>query len=242
MQSKRHAPSLPSKVLDHLELRMKRIFLIALTLLLFPVSAAGHSSGSFTTASCSSDASFSFLDVALLSCLGDFYLSGGYISSDYRIEIHAVGTLSISDMLITAPVVELDATTVLIGSGTNIALPQNREIILINPYQTPLTRDSLIVGEAILLSSGANISVGGSGAITLNRPSSDGGTIVLGGDGSLVLSASGNDSISVIATAVPEPSTCALLAVGLFAVGGIARRKQQEKVSESISFLAIPVS
>lgn len=102
---------------------MVRKLILLLSSLLLVQQAVASTVSTVSSTGCSGTLSISLLDSAVFSCSGDFALSGGTITSDLSILITSIGTLTLGDIAVSAPRVELGSQDgiVSIGSGSSIS-------------------------------------------------------------------------------------------------------------------------
>ncbi len=191
---------------------MRRWFIVSIIALFIPLPASASSSSTVSRLDCSEHLAVSFLEAASFSCSGTLSLSGGVISSDSRVEITAHGSLSLDNLSISAPVVQLTSLSgeiaifegATISSGTFIAATSNGE--------WDITRFAAVSGGSIAIRDGAAAIDSPRGAIT----------ILQGGD------------VSVI-SAVPEPEVYSSMLFGMFVVLTVVRRRKSRSLQVKCS-------
>ncbi|MBU1365833.1 MAG: PEP-CTERM sorting domain-containing protein [Gammaproteobacteria bacterium] len=207
---------------------------LLLSALLFSAFAQAATTANITTASCSGSQSFDLSNGALLSCDGDFSLIGGSIDSDISITIRSQGLLTLGDLMLSAPVVQLLSMTdeiSLAGSwsitagSVNIG-NTNRLEISPAPSASQGSIPRIIVGTMPILS---DIAQGQAHLITLRSGEGifvrQGGDIDLRTGGQIVLNGGGG---LALVSSVPEPAMVwSLLGGGLLLAIRRNRRKAQ---------------
>ncbi len=184
---------------------MIRTLTLLSALSFFSLNAGAVSSSTVGSFECSDSLSISLLDTASFSCIGNFSLYGGGITSDSKIVVTSGGALVLDNLSITAPFVELSSLNgqVSIGSG-----------VLITTSSFLAT-----VGGEFTVSSGASILVGG------GEMARDIGSLEILQSKSinkLAITPLVGGNISIISS-VPEPSTYILLVLGLLVVFGLTQ-------------------
>lgn len=184
---------------------MLRFLCVLLTFAFLPLSANAISTASIVITSCSGDLTTSLLDNASFACSGNFTLDGGFVTSDSLINISADGELFLDNLTFTAPNITFSALSgMAIGKG-----------VVFNS------------GSITLVSSGGAVNVLG----TVNVPAV--GNIVLNQDPYFVINPGGNINLgsgapitvtTPVLTAVPEPSTYAMMLFGIFSLASISRK------------------
>ena len=146
-------------------------------------------------------------DVLSIDCSGDLALLGGSITADSKILITAIGTLTLDDLLLSAPEISLSGSSIFLEDGASITG---------NTLFIAVTDDS---SGALSVSPGADISTNdgrmiehiGAGGIL---PSPDSEPLVT--DGAITI------------MPVPEPTAYASLLIGLLvlaaSLGAMKRR------------------
>lgn len=179
---------------------------LLLAFMLLAQQAVASSVSTVSSIDCSGNLSVSMLDSAMFSCTGDFALSGGTISSDLGIVITSGGSLSLGDISIAAPRIELTAQAGVleIGSGALISADQVQLWGTGGQGTTPSV--ALAAGGTITVGSGAGARVVSSNDFTLAVA-----------DGTLTYDAP-------LPTPVPIPGGLIPMVLGLLAVFGTARR------------------
>ncbi|MDP3088486.1 MAG: PEP-CTERM sorting domain-containing protein [Methylotenera sp.] len=223
---------------------MLRSFIITCLVLILPISAHATSTASIINTDCSSTLTRSLIDGASFACAGNLTLDGGFITSDSLINISADGDLFIDNLTLTAPNVTFSVLTGMLTIGSAFvvnrptALSQvSRDSILtwskfnigqsaiVNfiHWQTSKTTLSRVLGTnqtpsgILTIGSGGSISLDKTIGVTLlpNITSlTPGGSIVIG-SGGLITTGGGSNNPQVVLSAVPEPSTYAMILFGL---------------------------
>lgn len=180
--------------------------LYALCFLVFlPFSANAISTSSITNTNCSGNLTTSLLGGASFVCAGNLMLDGGLVTSDLLINISTDGDLFLDNITFTAPNVSFSVLSGMMTIGGGV----------------------VINGSSVnLVSNGGAVNV--LGAVNINS----GGNITLNQDPNLVINPGGNLNLGLgatinvktpILTAVPEPSTYAMLFLGLLGLIGFSR-------------------
>lgn len=198
--------------------------------LTFAVNAAASSS--FDSVVCSGSQTESLVEGTSLFCSGDFSLVGGAIISESKVAITADGGLSLANLSINAPVIELTSLGGLLSVGNNVFLT-GQSIFL--TAGTSLTIDA---------SSTINVSGDGQGDPGIRPPA--GGTITVGGReiGRIIGTGGGlrpidlgeieiqpGGDISLFTPAIPEPSTYLTMLFGLMGVAGMVKFRASKRRS-----------
>ena len=185
-----------------------------LGVLFFPIVAHSAAFSNIGTTSCSSSLSLSVFEEASFLCAGNLSLIGGSITSDSRVVIRANGTLSIDNVSITAPRIDLSSQegTLYVSGGTSLgfaslSLESRAGIIHVLP--------STGMGGVVQIAEGGDISL--SNGFLIPRPlvAIDGGRLSLTGGGGIV----------VLGAPVPVPSAALLMILGLLGLIGWSQRK-----------------
>ncbi len=176
--------------------------------LLLPLSAAAASYSTVGSMGCTGTTNVALLDTASFSCSGNFFLSGGSISSQSKIVIAADGSLSLDRLSLTAPFVELSSLNGQVSIGNGVLINTSSFLAAVGNVVTPTSINS----------PGASISVGSGetgriiGPVEVLQAITHGAiTPLVGGDIS-------------IASSVPEPSTYVSMLLGLLVVFGLTKR------------------
>lgn len=209
---------------------MMRLFVLLAALLGFPLSAFALASSSVDTMECSGEPSTSLTDTAAFFCAGDFQLSGGSIVSDFKISIFADRLLSLYNISLRAPAIELSGGQFVIGEGTilstigTLASGVSSGTIKLTGRDVISLRDGGTIidpfragGVLIVGGSGSGVTGGSSGAIRLPRAgdiSVHGGSINLmpsasatgGSSGVIQLTGAGDISLGDRGTLTVMPS------------------------------------
>jgi hypothetical protein len=183
----------------------------ALTLLsllsLISMNAKAVSSSTVGNLDCSESLSISLSDTASFSCIGNFSLSHGGITSESKVVITSSGALTLDNLSIVAPIVALNSQSgqISIGSG-----------VFVNTRSFLATVESGIV-PTLLISPDASISVGtGESA----RVISSSELIESVNHGAITQLVSSDISIT---PSIPEPNIYVSMLLGLLMVIGITK-------------------
>ncbi|MES2579703.1 MAG: PEP-CTERM sorting domain-containing protein [Pseudomonadota bacterium] len=211
---------------------IKTAFLVSVFAALYPQLALA-TTPSF---SCSSNLVVSLDNGYQASCDGDFSFTDGVLQNDVSINLTARGFLSVGENAkLSAPIINLNSTDIIV-SGTLDA--PNGIVTLSSTESTVLTNTAQVnVGSQINLSNQTEIKTkpqlivnweqfqitpGGSINIKSNTNTSNvvinqvGGAIVLAPlSGVLTLQANSSDKADWIVTQVPEPSSYAMMLLGV---------------------------
>lgn len=185
---------------------MSRFLALLAAATLIPGAASAASSFDVGTVACSGTPTASFLDGVSYQCTGDLLLSGGAITSDTGVVISAGGTLSIDDLIVTAPTVQFSTFggALTIGAGTTIDVGGS---LLVGG--TPAPALTVAPSAAISIGSGADVRAIGGGelqiAIGTNTP-------ILAG-------------IVTLAPPIPEPRVYGTMVLGLGLLSIAVRRR-----------------
>jgi hypothetical protein len=196
---------------DEEVLNMVRKALLLVSMLLAQ-QAVASSVSTVSSIACSGNLSVSLLDSAMFSCSGDFALSGGTISSDLGIVIASGGSLSLGDISIVAPKVELSAQDGVLAIGSGASIIGDQVQVWGTGGQGTTSPVALAPGSTITVGSGAGARVISSSDFTLAVA-----------DGTLTYDAS-------LPTPIPIPGSLMPMLLGLLAVFGTARMGLPSKV------------
>lgn len=98
--------------------------LVAMATLAVPCAAFATNTFNVNTSSCSGSLVSSFVDGVSLACDGDYLLSGGLIESSQSIFLSATGSISITDLTLNAPVLNISTGSSLVfGDGVTLLTP-----------------------------------------------------------------------------------------------------------------------
>ena len=204
---------------------MSRLLCVFCLIAFLPIAANATSTSSITNTSCSGSLTTSLLDGASFACAGNLTLDGGFITSDSLINISADGDLFLDNLTFTAPNVTFSVLTgaLIIGSGiivnTSTAIIQNTTKAVVTWNELNIPQGS---GAVLTIGDGKDLKVSPGSGYVLNLGSNTpvvGGTLIIG-SGSSALITTGvfvNDPAFSVA-AVPEPSTYAMMLLGLIAL------------------------
>lgn len=205
--------------------------LCALCLIAFlPIVANAASTSSITNTSCSGSLTTSLLDDASFACAGNLTLDGGFITSDSLINISADGDLFLDNLTFTAPNVTFSVLTGTLTIGSSIIVNSTTAIIQ-NTTKAIVTWNELNIpqgsGAVLTIGDGKDLKVSPGSGYVLNLGSNTpvvGGTLIIGsGVGALVTTGVVINEPAFSVAAVPEPSTYAMMFLGL---GLIALRRR----------------
>ncbi len=208
---------------------MSRLFCALCFLALFPFTANATSSSSIVNTSCSGTLTTSLLDGASFACAGNFILDGGSITSDSVINIAADGDFFLDNLTLAAPNISLSVLNGMLKMGSNVILNAGANLTVMGGNAVPIaivqSTPKAIISWAnfdVTLNPGAAVSfnAGSANSVVLNR--------VGGGALSLISGNISNSSLEINGPvldviAVPEPSTYAMVLLGL---GLIAFRRR----------------
>lgn len=171
-------------------------------------------------------------------CVGDLSIFGtggaGTIDSDQALDIWASGSLSLQDMILSAPSITLTAGTLLnVGQGVQLV---GRDIHLGTPtIGTAPPREvidwatlDIQPGTALvnLSPAGSAVSVSGTRSTHAGALQAVGGEVVLVNTNGVQLAA-GSEPAVLRVSSVPEPASGALSLLGLTVGGWLLRRRQR---------------
>ena len=176
---------------------MIRTLTLLSALSIFSLNAEAVSSSTVGSLECSDSLSISLLETASFSCIGNFSLFGGGITSDSKIVITSGGALVLDNLSITAPFVELSSLNGLVSIGSGVLMNSSSFFATVGG-ETP--------GASILVGGGEMARIIGSSEILQSKAI----TPLVGGNISLISS-------------IPEPSTYILLVLGLLVVFGLTQ-------------------
>ena len=202
---------------------MSRLLCALYFLALFPfaANATSISSSSIVNSNCSGNLTSSLLDGASFACAGNFTLDGGSITSDSVINISADGDLFLDNLTLTAPNISLSVLTGMLKMGGNVILNAGANLTVLGGNTVPI----VIVQstpKAIISWANFDITLNPGAAVSFNAGSANSAVLNRVGGGTLSL-ISGNLSNSGLeingpvldVIAVPEPSTYAMVILGL---------------------------
>lgn len=186
---------------------MIRTLTLLSALSFFSLNAEAVSSSTVGSFECSDSLSISLLDTASFSCIGNFSLYGGGITSDSKIVVTSSGSLVLDNLSITAPFVELSSLSGQVSIGSGVLISTSSFLATVGNGVTPIFTVS--PGASILVGSGETARIIGSSEILQSI-----------GHGAITPLVGGN--ISIIPS-VPEQNTYILLALGLLVVFGLTK-------------------
>lgn len=138
-------------------------------------------------------------ETVLLACTGDYALTGGTLSADSKIRLSAGGALTLNELTIAAPEIEITAGGALIIGN---------DISIVTAFLLAAT------SGAIAILPGARLSSDNGNTFW----SLDPGTIRLTPGGALLTR---GGPITLAPSPVPEPGAFAVFMTGLLALGGV---------------------
>lgn len=180
---------------------------LLLAFMLLAQQAVASSVSTVSSIACSGNLSVSLLDSAMFSCTGDLALSGGTISSDLGIVITSGGSLSLGDISIAAPRIELTAQAGVLEIGSGALISADQVQLWGTGGQGTSPSVALATGGTITVGSGAGARVVSSNDFTLAVA-----------DGTLTYDAP-------LPTPVPIPGGLIPMVLGLLAMFGTARMR-----------------
>ena len=213
---------------------MLRFLFALLTFALLPLSANAISTASIISTNCSGNLTTSLLDGASFACAGNLTLDGGFVTSDSLINISADGDLFVDNLTLTAPNITFSNTAGLLTIGSSVVINTSTAVVQSKPEST-LTWNKLNIangsGAVLSIGAGGDLKVGtGIGyVLTGNNIPVVGGSIFLNSDSGALVNAGAvlgavlNEPSSSI-TAVPEPSTYAMMLLGVFCLMNVRRK------------------
>lgn len=210
---------------------MSRLLGLFWLAILLPVSANANTQFSIANTDCSGDMSISVLTGVSLICAGSLTLEHGFINADTAITLYADHDLHLDHISLHAPeiIISLLSGSLTIGNNVNFSVIAREPLGTgLLPVQQPVPRPVIAWNSFdIGLNPGGVIFVGGNANTSvINRLI--GGNVELNA-GSTILSGQPVNSAVVSASMVPEPSTFALMLLGL---GGIACKRRFKVLSE----------
>lgn len=186
---------------------MIRTLTLLSALSFFSLNAEAVSTSTVGSFDCSDSLNISLLDTASFSCIGNFSISGGGITSDSKIVVTSGGALVLDNLSITAPFVELSSLNGQVSIGSGVLINTSSFLATVGNGVTPTFTVS--PSASILIGSGETARIIGSSEILQSI-----------GIGAITPLVGGN--ISIIPS-VPEPSTYILLVLGLLVVFGLTQ-------------------
>lgn len=187
---------------------MKKTLLIAALLAL---SSRAHAVSTINVPgmTCSGTQTSDLTSFLSLSCTGNLSLIGGTLSSDTKIVLTATGSMTLDNLTVTAPVIDLTGGNLYIGSGASLNAANSATIIAggsgTSPFITTAAGGSVTIGSSLYsigAGSGNSLQLGSGTIIPITNPGS-----LVGGTVSVFPGAG-------IVVAVPEPDIISLLPVG----------------------------
>jgi len=147
----------------------------------FALATTCHAGGSSTAAvdSCSGTRDPAVTDAYLIGCSGDLALSHGVVTSDNKVVISGLSSLTLSDLRIVAPEIELRSDGhISLGSGVSLE---------VGPAQTDSS--GVVTGGSVLITSGGHgtPTVYAAAGATLSAGGAAAGTLVVGSSGGLTI-------------------------------------------------------
>lgn len=180
-------------------------------------AATGFSVQSFSCSGAQATISGDVTGPLSIGCNGSLSLTGGSVYSDTSIRLAADEALTLVDLILSAPQVDLSGASIFIGNSVNMDLRPTAPVGGVRPTLGGINLlADISAGGQITLHGGGGIvggnvgSTGIGGSISLQQ-----GDITIGGG-------SGNASITVIPS-IPEPSTFAIMFCGLAALASRIR-------------------
>ena len=193
---------------------------ISFMAIFLPQMASANASPSF---SCSSNLVVSLHNGYQASCDGDFTFTDGVLENEVSISLIAGGLLNIgANASLSAPIVQLTANNIQVfgkvASTTVLITPTvlagevsiDKSAIQNNPK-------AILNWAQFQLNSGADVEFGTSNTTGVIY-TSVGGNVVLGDISGLVVNTKLTDNFALFVTQVPEPSTYAMMILGLASI------------------------
>lgn len=223
--------------------------------LLAPLAAHAASSADLSGLACSGQASFSVAETASLVCAGDFSVLSGRITSDVRVTLEAAGSLTLDNLSIRAPVIELRAAGGALSIGSGVTLDTrsfsagqaelNAEPIDRSVPRAEFSTSGTGAGFVVLAAVGSMDAgfVAGpqrvpadrpAGSISLNNPAgvlvsgSRGGAFSVASSGAMLVAGS-----VTLVSVVPEPDAAVMGWVGLAVLAAGARMRSPRRLRPS---------
>ena len=198
--------------------------------------------------SCSANMEVSVENGYQVSCDGDYSFDSGVLENDTAIVLRATGMLTIGhQVLLKSPFITLDADSIHFFGAANTLTPlqlstqalpiQDNKVIFASNLKTQIAAFDLIpeINSGAIQTLGnkaylGRVEVGSYPLLNGSLSPSRGGTLVLSNANGVIvpMNASGAEVSPTITTSVPEPSSLSLLAMGLFCVGLVVRRKAKQ--------------
>lgn len=207
---------------------MPRLFALFWLVTALPVTAYGSTQLSLASTHCSGDMAISVLTAVSFTCAGSLTLEDGFINADAPIPLYANNDLRLENLSLRAPKILLSVLSGSLTVGSNVRFSVSALEPLTIPIPQALLRPVIAWNSFdIGLNPGGVIFVGGdANTKVINR--------LIGGDvklnsGSTIISGQPVNSAAVSASMVPEPTTFALMLLGL---GGIACKRRFKVLSE----------
>lgn len=188
---------------------MRRLVIALIAYVLSPSFSHAIPNLSVDSISCYGTQTTAISDGLSISCTGDLSLLGGSITADTQILLSSGGALTLDNLAVTAPHIQLFGSTVSIGAGV---------VITINS----LTVTAGIGGGSNVpsISAGSTISIGGQEPRQIVI-----GDVLLPPGGREPIIGGGPGGSITIMPSVPEPSIYASMLIGLLVLAGIFRNK-----------------
>ena len=204
---------------------MSRLLCVFCLIAFLPIVANAASTSSITNTSCSGSLTTSLQEGASFACAGNLTLDGGFITSDSLINISADGDLFLDNLTFTAPNVTFSVLTGALTIGNGIIVNTTTTIIQ-NTTKAVVTWNELNMpqgsGAVLTIGDGKDLKVSPGSGYVLNLGSNTpvvGGTLIIGsGVGALVTTGVVINEPALSVAAVPEPSTYAMMLLGLIAL------------------------
>ncbi|MBY0578313.1 MAG: hypothetical protein K2P57_04615 [Burkholderiales bacterium] len=193
---------------------MRATAILAGVLFLLPPVADAASTISVANMSCSGAQTSSLVNFLSLNCTGDLSLIGGTLASDSKIVLTASGSLTLDNLLVSAPQIDLTANTMTLGSGASFNAGNSMNIYAPGNSSTP----------AITSAAGGSISIGG---VTYPIVAGSGSVLQINNSGRLVGNSQNVFMVNTVAVMpVAEPNIGNLMPLGFTVIAMLTRKRR----------------